>query len=771
VVAVLGLGLGANAAVFSVLDGTFRNTSWWREPDRAVAIWPEREFSFGMLELYREEQAAYRSLGAYTELAFALRTDDGESESVNGVVITPELFRELAVQPALGRALADGDATLGVEPVVVVGHDLWRRAFGADPDLVGRTVDLGGRRVTVVGIQGVQGRAPGGRAELWLPAVGDPRDDDYFRAQNLTAVGVLRDGAGMDRARDDLIAFTERLSRLFPMFYPPGFAEGQVSVARADERQRQMVSTPLLLLMGGTGLLLLVTALNVGSLLLGRSIERRKELAVRAAIGAGRGRLLRQLVVEGAVLTVPAGALALVCVGLGGPLLAGLFVGQAVVVSSAPLSPAVLLFALVSAGVAWGIVSGVPAAHFLRSSRDGPRVDPASATAVQRSLVAVQAALATLLLVSAALLVATVENLRRVPLGFDEEGLVSVELSPPEDRVATVPRARELYERLAERVAAVPGVEAVGLTGWLPLRAEAPETPVNLESDPKDPAQAMRAPLHMVDPGFFRALAVEPTAGRLLGSEDRDWQPSAVVVNATLAAMLWPGGSAVGQRIAIDPHAWQRWVTVVGVVPDIRSGEITGAPGPALYVALAESPARDVTLVVRTAGGSGANLIPSIREAVREVDALVPVRSVATMTDVVRSAYSISWVVMGLLVALAALASGLGALGIYAVLAHHVAANRRELGVRMALGAEPGDLVRGVVRSGLALAGVGILIGGLAAAVSSRVLESMLFGVSTLSPGAYLAPAAGLLVAAALAAWVPATRAGRLSPAEVLRGE
>lgn len=769
VFAVLGLGLGANIAVFSVLDGTLENTRWWSDPERTVAIWPDREFSFGHTELYADHQNVYRSLGGYGELAFSLRTADGESQSVNGVVITPQLFRELAVQPMFGRALEDGDALFGVEPVVVIGEGLWRRAFGADTAILGSRIDVGGGSVTVVGVQGAHGHAPGGRAELWMPLVMDPRDDDFWKAQNLTMVGVLRSGADLDDAFDDLMAFTDLLSDLFPMFYPPGFANGLASVARADEAERRTISTPLLLLFAGTALLLVVTALNVGNLLLGRAIERRREFAVRASLGAGRGRIVRQLLVEGFVLTAIALVLGLFTASVGGRWLESLFIEEAVVVGSSVWSPSVLAFASGVSVLAWCVLNGVPIAHFVRSQRSGLNVSPDSGATVQRSLVTVQAALATLLLVAATLLVVTVDNLREVPLGFDPQRLVVIELSPPQDKVESPPVARALYDRLAGSAALLPGVRAAGLTGWLPLRTQAPTTPINLRSAPVDPRQAVRAPMHMVDAGFFEVFGIEPLAGRLLRSADRSSVPSAIVVNETLAKMLWPDGSAVGQMIAIDPHAWNRWAPVVGVVPDIRSGTITGPVSPALYVSLAESPSRDVTLVVRTT--DAASTMPALQRTIRDVEPLVPIRSVAEMGDVVRGAYSVSWVMMGLLIVLAGLATGLGAIGIYGVLAHHVALTKKEIGVRMALGAQPGVVVAGVVRSGLVLAGIGIAIGSVAAAVSTRFLESLLFEVSALAPGAFVAPALALAAAAALAAWIPAARAGRLPPAQVLRGD
>ncbi|MGD2070156.1 MAG: ABC transporter permease [Gemmatimonadota bacterium] len=770
VVAVLGLGLGATVAVFSVVAGTFQNTSWWDEPDRAVAVWPERKWSFGMIELYREEQSVYRSLGGYVELAFALGTPDGGSESVNGVFISPELFRELAVQPGLGRSLRDEDALLGVEPVVVLGEALWRRSFGGDPDVVGRVVDVGGESVRVVGVQGVGGRAPGGRAEVWLPLVVDPREDDYFKQVDLKAVGVLADGATMADAYDDVDAFGDYLVRLFPTFFRPDWQEGLVRVARADASQRRLVSTPLLLLLGGSGLLLLVTALNVGNLLLGRAIERRTELAVRSAIGAGRRRIVQQLLVEAAVLTALAVGVGLLVGAYGGPWIAQLFVGEAVVASVAILTPAVLAFAGAVAVGAWLVLGGVPVLHFLRGRASGLALAPRSGARGQRFLVAIQAALATLLLVSATLLVATVGNLRDVPLGFDDAGLLTVDLSPPEDRVADPATARELYDRLAERIRGLPGVEAVGLTGWLPLAAQAPTAPLNLEAAPVHQAEARSAPMHKVDRGFFEVMGLEAVEGRLLGTEDRADGIRAVVVSESLAREVWPDRSPVGQRVAIDPHMWNTFVPVVGVVPDIRTGDLTGPPTGVVYAALAEGPTRDVTLVVRTAGG-GEETVSAVRRSVSDVDPLVPVRSVAWMGDVVRAAYSIAWVVMGLLVALAALATALGAIGIYAALTQQVAATRREIGVRMALGADPGRVVGEVVRSGLLVTVAGIAGGSVVAALSVRVLDSLLFGVSPLTPWAYAAPAAALCAAALVAGCVPAFRAGRLPPAEVLREE
>ncbi len=772
VVAALGLGLGANAAVFSVVDGTFQNTSWWQDVNSTVAVRPGKQFSRGELQMYTDYQKVYTALGGYSETAFALGLPDGESVSVNGVMISPALFRELAVQPVLGRAFVDDDAIVGLEPVVVLGDALWQRSFGADPAIVGSRVDLYGVPVTVVGIQGPGAMAPGGRAEVWVPLVSDPRDEDYWLSRDVNVVGVLRGSADLDDALTDIVGHGTNLESIFPNFYESGFGERFGAVARADESQRKLISTPLLLLLGGTALLLLVTALNVGNLLLGRAIERRRELAVRTALGAGRGRIVRQLLVEGIVWTGLGLAIGMVAASFAGTWIADLFVDEAVVASSRMTSPAVLGFSAAVALLSWLVLSGVPIAHYLRSQRHGLTLTHSSGHGAQRMLVTAQAALATLLLVSATLLVATVANLRKVPLGFETDNILTVELSPPEDRVADLDRARGLYDGLVTRVEGLPGVTAAGLTAYLPLREQAPSLPINLEAAPVRPVNSVKAPKHWVDPGFFAAMGVRPTAGRVLNSDDRADSPSAVVVNESLAKLLWPDPdqSPVGQRIAIDPHAWDTWVPVVGVIPDLRSGDMVGPAGPAMYVALAEGPTPKVTLVIRTISGSDA-IVPMVRKAVSEVDPLVPIRSIMWMDSVAKASYSTAWVMMGLLIVLAVLATGLGAVGIYAVLAHHVALSKREIGVRMALGAKPSALIGSIVRSGMILAGVGILLGSVGAALSTRALDSLLFGVSALAPWAFVGPALLLLSAAGLAALIPAVRAGRLPPAEVLRGE
>ena len=770
VVLALGLGLGANIAVFSIVDGTFQSTSWWADEEASVILWPDRPFSRGELSVLEPSATAFELLGAYREEAFALRTGPGgPTESVQGAVMTPALFAHLRVQPVLGRALRAEDAVAGSEPVIVLGQGLWHRAFGADPSILGRRIEVSGVPSTVVGVQGPGGTAPGIGAEVWIPLVLDPRDDDFWPAHDLTGVGILKPGASAGDGRADVVGFARMLSSRFPTFYPAGFGD-DATVARSTAQQRQLLRTPLLLLLGATGLLLLVASLNVGNMLLARAIDRRQELAIRRALGASRGRVLRQLMIEGLVWGALGTAVGILLGSGVGRVLAGLFASNGAVAQSDWSAPRVLAFVLAVSAASWAVLCGVPMAHFLRSQEGNLRLNRARTPLAQRSLVTLQAALATVLLVSSALLIQSVRNLADIPLGFRAEHVLAVELSPPSDLMATRERTLAFYDAVGDRVAGLPGVEQVGLGDGVPLRDTPLNVPVNLEARPVDVGQAVTVAKNIVDPGFFRALGIRSRSGRLLDGRDRQASPSAIVINESLAHLLWPNSDAVGQRIAIDPHAWGRWISVVGIIPDLRSESLTGPTSPALYVAFAESPVRETTLLIRSAGDLG-SLSAAVRAAVQEIDASVPVRSTRPLPAIVRDAYATAWITMGLLTVLAALATALGAIGIHAVLANHVARRQRELGVRLALGAKPRELVGMIVRSGLALVALGIALGIAVAFIATGVLESLLFGVSTLEVWAFVLPAATLLIAATVAALAPAARAAGLPPAQVLREE
>lgn len=765
----LALGLAANLAVFSVIDGTFRAMSWWAAPERTLAVWPGHTLSRGQMSIFADQAPAFETLGAYRLEALVVGTGEDGTESLAGVTIAPSLFAALRVQPLLGRGLEPSDAEPGGEATVVIGHGLWQRALGGDPGVVGRRIEVNGTPRTVVGVQGRGGAAPGSGTEVWLPLVMDPTDPDFWPAHDLTVVGVLRAGATPADGQADVRDLGTTLSRTFPFFYRPDYAQ-DATVRVAADHERALVRTPLFLLLGGTGVLLLIAALNVGNMLLARSVERRAELALRRALGAPRGRIVRQLATEGALVALLGAGVGVALAGPAAAALAQLFPAEVSVVRSGWTSAAMAGFLVVTCLGSWLVLAGVPVASFLAAERRGLRATIGVGGAPPRVLVVAQSALATVLLVASVLLVESVANLRRIPLGFQPDGVTAASLSAPDDVTADRARLRRFQEEAVTRARALPGVAAAGMTAAVPLVRVPPTTPVNPEGAEVDVSRAVQASRLAVDAGFFETMGVRLEGGRTLGSTERGDEPTAVVVNRALADLLWPGQDPVGRRIAIDPHAWNRFLPIVGVVADLRAETLVDPPRPAIFVSLYERAERETTLVVR-GSADAALLAPALRRAVSEADPAVPTGAIRPMSGVVRDAYGTAWVTMGMLSVLAALATVLAALGIHAVLANHVARRRREIGVRMALGAARGHLVGRILRSGLAWSALGVVLGGVAAALGGRVLRSVLFGVSGLEPRVFVLPALGVLAAASLASLAPAVRAGALPPADVLREE
>ena len=767
VVLTLGLGLGANAAMFSVIEGTFRATSWWADADRTLVLWPGHAFSRGQLSILDDDAPTYEAVGAYRLEVFTAAVEGGEPRTVAGASVSPELFARLRVQPTLGRGFLAEEAMPGGEPPVVVSRAFWLTELGGEPEAIGTRLLVNGEPRTVVGVQGPGGSAPGTDTDVWVPVVIDMRDPDLFPDISYTLVAVLRPGATAADGQEELRRFGRRLSGMFPFFFQPDYLQDG-TVRLAADHERRLLGTPLLLLMGGTLALLLVAALNVGSMLLARSVERRGELAVRRALGAGRGRLVRQLAAEAALV---AGLGTLLGVAVAQPAasaLAGFFPSGVGAAESAWSSPRVLAFVLASALLAWAVLAGVPIGSFLAHERRGVATHLKASLAPRRGPVVVQAALATVLLVTASLLVGTVVNLRGVPLGFAPEAALVVSLSPPADFVGDRARLRGFHEDVVGRALGIAGVTAAGLTSSVPLAEQPPDMPVNPRGSEVDVSVAVRAARFAVDGGFFEAIGLRLEAGRIFGSTERGDQPSAVLVNRALAEALWPGEDPVGRSVAIDPHAWNRFVPIIGVVSDFRVGTLVDLPPPAFFVSLQESPERRTELVVR-GGGDAGSLAGAVRAAVREADPSVPTGGIRSMSSVVREAYGTAWTTMGLLVAMALLATAIAALGIHALVANHVARGRREMGVRLALGAERSRLVGGMLASAVGSAALGVAAGWVLAAGAGRALRSLLFGVSALEPVAFVIPAAAVLAVSLVASLLPAVRAGRLAPAEVLR--
>lgn len=761
---VLAIAMAGTMAAYSVLSGTRDAARWWADEDRSVLVWPEYAFSRGQLDVLRQETQAFSAIGGYVRSPAVIARADRLASSP-GVAISPELFQALRAKPLYGRGLLEEDAVSGAEPVAVIGHRLWTSTFAGDPSVIGQVVEVSGVNRRIVGVMPPGAGEPGPASGIWTPLSLDPRDPDFWPARELTVAAIVRPGVPLGEARDDVRAALGGLARRFPFFFPPDFGSDATVVLSADISWKA-VSTPLLLLLAGTLLLLVVAAIDVGNLVLARSLARATELRVRVAVGASRGRVVQQLLTEAAVHAAVATVIGWLLGSLLARRLPALFPFGTPVQALSPTDPAVLGYVAVIAVAAWALMGVIPTVHFLgiwSRSLAARRGGPVAA----HGLVVAQAALATTLLVAAALLLRTVQQLDRLPLGFEPDRAVSVPVA-----ASVVPRSPGALDNLrtvvARRVTADPALEIAGWISAVPLHDVALTAPVNKEESPVEVAAAPLAARFVADSAAMAALGMRIVQGRGLTGLDLAGTPPVVLINETLARTLWPDRDPVGRRIAVDPHGWSNWITVVGVVADARFEDLTFPVSPAFFLPRGQAWTPAMSVVARTSGDPSA-IVPTVRAALAELAPDVPAGEARALAAIVRDAQGPARVLTTLLVGLALLATALGAIGLYGALAGWVARRQTEIGTRLALGASPARLSAGVLLTGFALTAAGVLAGAVGGAIIGRMIRTLLFGVSPLDPMAFLLPALLLLVTGVVAAAVPARRAATVAPQEALR--
>jgi predicted permease len=782
----LALGIGATAAMLTVARGAVVGALPFVEPDRLVHASetlpqdPAARASASYPEFIDWRDAT----GASGTRAFAaLEAYDGGNVTLVGLDepvrlqamrVTAGFLAMLGVRPFLGRLLAPGDDAAGAPTVTVVSHDFWRRRLGGDPGAVGRTLAIDGHSVTVVGVLPPAFLFAGG-ADVWLPL-----DDVAGRAAPRTAralgvVGRLRDGVTVARASADLASVMRRVAERYP---ETTAGRGAVAVPLRDEIVGP--TRPLLLTVGGAvALVLLLACANVASLLLARALSRGREMAVRAAIGAGRGRIARQLLAESALLALAGGALGALLAWGGVAWLAG--AAPAHVVDRLPFlrtltADAATLGLTASVVVATGLAFGAgPALHASRVSfaalvqREGS--DGGLAGRARRALIVGEIALTAVLLVGAGLMARSVVALLRTHPGFAAERVVTMRLALAGPRYGAAGAQQRFFEDVLARVRALPGARETGAVSELPLNGSGTAT-FRVEGAPEpDPAARPAAMLRGVAGDYFRALGIPVVEGRPLGARDDGAAVPAVVVSDGLARRLFGRGAAVGRRVRFDAFPRQAW-TVVGVVGDVRSASLDAPAPPTIYFSHLQAAENRMTVVVRTAGGPSP-LLAAMRREAHAVDPLLPVYQAGTMAEYVAStpALYLRRYLLTVLGGFAGAALLLAAVGLYGVIAYAVARRTRELGVRVALGATRRSILALVLRQGAALTAAGIAAGFVAAAALGRVLATLLYGVRATDPLTYGAVAALLAAATAIATLAPARRATRVNPTEALRAD
>ncbi len=787
----LVLGIGANTAVFSVVNGVLLSPLPYSDEDRVTAIWnTHEEGQLALSELEFREYGAvddlYVHTGVYVPGSLTL-TGTGEAERLSTVFASAGVVPALGVDPIIGRPYTAAEDQPGAERVLLISESLWARRFARDPDVVGTTLTMNGIARVVVGVLPSGFRLPGGFQQpppdvlspLRLDAAApDPRNIHY-----LNAVGRLADGVTPVQAAAGLATAAARFKQQMGDRLSETFSATAIPVR---EQVLGDVRPALLLLLGAVILVLLIACVNVANLLLARSDARAREMAVRTSLGAGQGRLLRQLATETSILALAGGV---------GGLALGLLGARALVALSPPGVPRlddttadawVFTFCMAVTVMTSLLIGLIPArrvsrgepAQSLRGSRGA--VGGSTGVRARRVLVTAQVALAAMLLIGAGLLVRSFAQVGAVDLGFDERDQLTFQISLPSSEYPDARSSRRFFENLQRDLGAIPGVELAAGTSSLPLASSIGDWGVRIRGRGPDGlgAQGPGPDWMVVTTGYFEAMRIPVLQGRAFHATDVEETQQAVVIGDEFARRDWPQGDALGSQIRMTTDLDTLWRTVVGIVGDVRQTSPEVEPRPTMYLPHAQFPNSDpsqnvsqLTMIVRASASTPAALTPAVRAVVRDLDPDLALASVQTMSEVTRAATATRSFQSVLFGAFAALALVLVVIGVYGVTAFLVTRRTRELGIRLALGETPGGVRALVLREGLTLTGLGLLIGVTAALGVSRLLDSLLYGISATDPVTFVAVPVAIALTSVVAAAIPAGRAARVDPMETLRQE
>ncbi len=773
VVLVLALGIGATTAIFSVIDAALLRPLPYPEPERLVAVYHPGQIpvSFPQYLDWKRDTEVFADLGTYWRTTYAL-TGEGEPELLQVGRMSANVPRMMGVVPRVGRLFSLAEDLPGSEPVLMLSEALWRRRFGGDPRILGRTITLGEEPYTVIGI------IPPGRRSTLPTALAAAQELDAWMSlrlntknaprdmQFLDMLGRLRPGLAVARAQERTASFARGLKE----------AVGTDQDVELVPLERLVIGSarPLLIaLAGAVAMVLLIACTNVANLLLARAAVRRREIAIRAALGAARGRLVRQLLVESLLLALLGGGAGVLVAWAGVAGLRALGPGSVPRLAETTVDARILGFALVLSlctGLLFGLLPALRAsrADLGEVMKEGARGTAGGRERLRGTLIVAEVALSFALLIGAGLLLRSLERLLAVDKGFDAERVISSYLLLPYTRYPEGHQQAAFFREMRERAQALPGVQTVGLVSDIPLSGGT-NGGIGIEGREYPPGKEPFAEKRIASPGYFEVLRIQILAGRVFNERDIAGAPAVVVVNQAFAQSYFPGESALGKRVDF------RWGTsgmqeIVGVVGDVREQALHQPARPVIYIPLAQRPAEWAYLLVRTTGDPH-GIVPSLRRVVAALDRNLPVADVRTLEEVVAARLADRRLAMSLFGVFSVLSLVLAALGLYAVISYMVVQRRQEIGIRMALGARTEQIVRSVLSQGLALIAAGVIVGAVAALWLGRFLAGLVFGVGTTDPATFLSVALLLATTALLASTIPALRAARVNPAIVLRSE
>ena len=764
----LALGIGANTAIFSVVNGVLLQPLAYADPDRLVVILHDGKYPVAPADYldWRKQSRSFDGMAA-AQVWGATLTGRDRAEALPGMQVSANMFSVLGVDAIHGRTFQPHEDQPGNGKVAVLSYQLWRRRFGSDPGIVGQKINLNGDSYTVAGVMPQNFRfAPfwATDVELWVPLVFDRRSNDRS-GRSLRIFARLRPGVSIEQAQAENDVICRRLQQQ----YPATDTNMTARVVPLKEKVVANIRPTLLVLIGTVGFVLLIACSNLANLMLVRANGKRKETAVRLALGSSRGRLIRGELIESILLSITGAVVGVLLARWGmSALIASLPAGSLPRLEEVRIDTAVLLFSAAIAIVSGLLCGLVPAIRASRTDvQEALKSGGRGSTTGRKEhrarglLVISEVALALVLLVGAGLMLRTFEHLQAVDPGFDPRNVLTLEVAAGGKNYPTAEGRIQFFEQLRPRLESLPGVESVGVINHLPIGGDIWTLDIAIEGRPlQPPGQEFGAAYRVVQPGYFHAMRIPLERGRDFNAHDAAGTTPVAIVNEALAKHHWPGGDPVGQRITLD---LKTWMTIVGVSKNVKQSDWVAAPDDEIYLPHAQSKALQfdsMTVVLRAHGDPR----KAVEEQVRALDKDVPIAHMRSMEQVIEDKLWRGRLAMTLLSLFAGVAVALAALGIYGAISYSVAQRTSEIGIRMALGARSADVLLMVLRQGLTVVGVGIGIGLLGAWMLTRTLAGLLYGVTATDPVTFLVVPAVLIALSAIACSVPALRAAKIDP-------
>jgi putative ABC transport system permease protein len=782
----LALGIGANTAVFSVVNAVLLKSLPFKDPESLVLIWGDagnqdrlkgrNQVSATDVADFRHQSTSFEDVSTFMGWN-PIMSGDSEAERVPAIQVGDGFFKVMRGTPLLGRVFTPEEQVQGKDFVIVLGYGLWQRRYNSDPSIVGKTILLNSRPYTVVGVMGpdFQPLPPSlvfPQGQFYRP-IAEPYSDEERDSRHVRAVARLKPGVSVAQARADVMTVARRLEQE----HPTTNKNQSATVVSITEDTVGGFKRTLWLVFGAVVFVLLVACANVANLLLARATARGKEITIRAAIGASRARLIRQLLTESVILALLGGALGLALATWGTKVIESVTSRIDPAFNNISIDTRTFLFTVIVSvvtGILFGLAPALPISNpnLARWLKDGRGAGGASTSnRLRGGLVVAEVALTLILLVCAGLLIRTVVRLRNVDTGFNVKNVLTMNIGLPGIKYPKPENVVSFYKEATDRIAALPGVKAAGVTSVLPLSDNFDGRGLVVEDYPKPEGEEITVDLYVVTAGYLSAMEIPLRHGRAISDHDTADTEKVALINQTMADQLWPNQDPIGRRIFLgSPQKPQPWRTIVGVVSNVSQYSLDKQPPMQIYLPHSQFPTSFNNIVVKTENDPG-SVLAAVRREILAIDKDQAVYNVVTLEQLHNDSMSLRRFFMLLLIVFAVLTLSLAAVGIYGVMSYAVTQRTQEIGIRVALGATATDVIKLVVKSGIVLALVGVAAGLIAALAVTRLMESLLFGVASTDLLTFVVGSLGLVIVAAAACYIPARRATKVNPLIALRYE